>query len=473
MQSQPNILWLTLESVRADHTPFYGYERNTTPNLQELSRRDDATVLHNGITASNWTRPSTASILTGTHYSTHNTGGRGARGTKLPDALHTLPEQLSAAGYQTALFSPAPQISNDTGLDRGFQHYVQIGLDPADFLPHSPETTDSWVCLFHHFLQEPTLDPRKLKRTVGDDTNYLQKRKVRRWADDIESTNQPFFAYAHIWSPHQPFQPIREFREAFSDEIEYGCNEAYDLAREEYTNLTTKIANNHSFSQSEWEAIKAMYDSEILYADQTLGEIVDIFEAVSNRDLVIVVTADHGELFGEHGVISHKITLHDGVTRVPMVVVGIEGIADGPEKMTQHIDLTYTLAELTDTMTDQFEGRDIRDPNRPYAISQRREWEFSDYTDINPDFDHSRYIKEPHTAVRTDDYKYLQSDSQQILYELPDESENAIDDYPSVAEEMSAIIDSEGIEWDELFEENAATFDEATRKQLEDLGYLA
>jgi len=185
------------------------------------------------------------------------------------------------------------------------------------------------------------------------------------------------------------------------------------------------------------------------------------------------VTADHGELFGEKGIISHKIVLHDGVIKVPMIVVGVDDIVDGPETMTQHIDLTQTIGAITDTLSDQFEGRDIRAGDREYAISQRREWEFSDYTDINPDFDHSHLIKEPHTAVCTPDHKYIESSSNRVLYELPDETTNVVEGYPDLAAELAAHIEAENIEWDELFEENVATFDDETKDRLRDLGYLA
>lgn len=471
MNHQPNILWLSLESVRADHTPMYGYTRNTTPHLEALGQRDDATVFHNGIAASNWTRPSTASMLTGTHYSTHNTGGRSARGTKLPDFLDTLPQLLRDTGYHTALFSPAPQISADTGLDRGFEYYTQLRMRRENFLPSGDDTWDSWVCAFNHLLDNPTLDPRALKEDLEGNTNGLLYRKVKKWSRTV-SDRQPFFAFAHIWSPHNRFWPPRTFRDAFTDDIEFETRAAFDFAVSEYDDLAAKIANDHSFTDDEWEAIKAMYDAEILHADYTLDKIVQRVRSVSDRDLVIVVTGDHGELFGEKGVISHKIVLHDAVIRVPMVVVGIDGVADGPEMMTQHIDLTYTLASITDTVTDQFAGRDIRSDDRPYAISQRREWDFSEYTDINPDFDHSRYIKEPYTAVSTATHKYIESESHRHLYERPDETTDLIEEAPDIAADLSERIDEEGIEWPEAFQNNEATFDESTREHLHDLGYL-
>jgi uncharacterized sulfatase len=473
MAERPNVLWVSLESVRADHTPLYGYERNTTPNLRALSQRDDATVLRNGVAASNWTRPSTASMMTGTHYSTHNTGGRGAAGTRLPDSLDTLPGLLSDAGYHTALFSTGRQIGPDTGLDRGFDHYSEIGMELSNFSPAGDSTLDSWRCAVESFLERPTLDPRELAKDVRNNNDYLLRRKVERWAKRTAPQNQPFFAYTHIWAPHQLFLPVRRFLHSFEDEIEMGVEAAYELAENGYADLTSKIAHGTSFSDREWEGVKAMYDSEILYADYILDKLVTATEQASDRDLVVVVTADHGELFGEQGIISHKIVLDDGVIRVPMVVLGIEDVVDGPAQVTQHIDLSTTVAELTGVRTEQFEGRDIRASQRKYGISQRREWEFSDYTAVNPEFDHSRYFKDPYTAVRTASHKYLESESRQELYELPDEETDVIESHPELADDLSQVIEEEGIEWFEPSDDDEATFSDATREHLRELGYLS
>jgi len=87
--TRPNILWLSLESVRADHTSLYGYTRDTTPFLRELSNRRDATILDPMIAASNWTPASTASMLTGTHLSTHQVGQDGTANHSLPSEIKT------------------------------------------------------------------------------------------------------------------------------------------------------------------------------------------------------------------------------------------------------------------------------------------------------------------------------------------------------------------------------------------------
>lgn len=473
MDAPPDILWVTLESLRADHTPLYGYDRDTTPNLRQLAEREDATVLSNGIAASNWTRPSSASMLTGTHYSTHNTGGRGAAGTSLPGTLDTLPQLLSQAGYETALFSTARQVSDDTGLARGFDTYEDVQMEPSNFSPFGDYTLDSWRCLVSHFLKDPTLRPSELKKDVRNNNDYLLARAVERWASNRQARSDPFFAYAHIWSPHQLFLPVRRYIDEFTEDIEFDAHAAYDLAEDRYSDLASLIANGVSFSDDEWAAIKAMYDAEIRYADRTFHSVITSAQAASERDLIVVVTADHGELFGERGVVSHKIILHDGVIRVPMVVAGLEDVVDGPEMVTGHVDLSTTLADVAGVRTDQFEGRDIRSGDREYAISQRREWDFSEYREINPAFDASEYIEEPHTAVRTATHKYIESESHRILYELPEETTDVIDENEKIASELSAVIEQEGIEWFETSPQSDATFDEETRAHLRELGYMS
>ena len=116
----PSILWLSLESVRADHTSLCGYARRTTPFLESLSQEPTAVTFDPMIASSMWTPASTASLLTGTHLSTHQLGQDGRAEYPPSSALDTLPERLSDVGYQTALFTANDYISSKTGLSRGF-----------------------------------------------------------------------------------------------------------------------------------------------------------------------------------------------------------------------------------------------------------------------------------------------------------------------------------------------------------------
>lgn len=476
MARGPDILWVTLESVRADHTPLYGYERDTTPHLRELSGRADATVLEEGISASMWTPASSASMLTGTHLSTHNVGRDGKGEKKLPDRIDTFPELLRRAGYETALFSSVSYLDAATGLDRGFEHSQYLRMERSNFSHLDAVGRDSWRCCVRRWAERPTIRPGELAKDLSDDKNCLVARQAKRWFRRQYSGDRPFFVYAHVFSPHHAYLPIRRFIDAFADEIEMDVWDAYSLSERVYADaesINSRIANGLQLSESEWEAIEALYDSEILYADHTANEIVEAAESASTGDLIIVVTADHGDLFGECGLIGHSLVLHDGLIKVPMLVIGIDDIEDGDGKLSQHVDLTYTLASVTGTLTDQFEGRDLRDPDRDCAISQRGSAALEAYTKHNPEFETSQFFEDPYTSVRTTDHKYVTNHRKSVLYELPDEQTNVMEEYPSIVESLAERLVQEGIDWSKRPDQEPAEFSSSARSRLRDLGYLS
>lgn len=473
MSERPDVLWLSLESVRADHTSLHGYGRSTTPNLRRMSRRADATTLDPVVAASMWTPASTASMLTGTHMSTHQVGQDGKCEKKLPESIETLPERLRDSGYATALFSPTYYIGPETGLDRGFEHVESITLDKRDFLGYDSLARDNIGCAVRALRGYPTTDLAELKREISNTKNSLLFRRFRRWA--AEQGDAPFFAYGHVPSPHHPYHATARFREALAEEAGVDPEAAKRLSREVYTGtegIRRLMAAGLDLTDEQWRAIKAMYDAEIRYADETVDRIVSAARAASDRRLVVVVTGDHGDLFGEYGLIGHNLVLHDGLTRVPGLVLGIDGVVDTPETVTQHIDLTRTVAAATGVDTDQFYGRDLREGPRPYAISQRGVAHLDEYTKHDSSFDTTRFFTEPFTAVRTPAWKYLENDARRILYDLPDETTDVSDDHPDVAADLSGVIEDEGVDWDADHDAGAVEFDETAKERLEDLGYL-
>jgi len=476
MRAKPDIAWLSLESVRADHTSLHGCHRDTTPHLQRLSERSDATALNLSCSASMWTPASTASILTGTHMSTHQVGRDGKAKKKLPPSVETLPQLLTRQGYETALFSTNPYISSDTGLDRGFDYTERVGISESSFRGFDSVARDSWLSALRRLAEEPTLQPSRLKTRVQSSKNYLLSRRVERWFEERYSRRDPFFAYAHVPSPHHNYRPPAKFFDAYAAEIGVDPDDARKLSRAVYTGsegIKRRMANGLNLSGRQLEAIEALYDAEIEYADTTAHEIITAARSVSDRPLVIVVTGDHGDLFGERGLIGHNLVLHDGLIRVPVVVAGIDGVEDDGETMSQHVDVTYTLASICSVQSEQFEGRDLRNPERPYAISQRGTAHLDAYTEHNPDFDVSRFFENPVTCVRTPEWKYLESDSRRVLYDLPDEETDRKEAHPEVVEELSEIITTERIDWDSSAGGESVEFDGSTRSQLEDLGYLS
>ncbi|MXR53003.1 sulfatase-like hydrolase/transferase [Halovenus sp. WSH3] len=474
MTARPNVLWISLESVRADHTSLHGYDRDTTPNLDRISRRPDATVLDPVVSGSMWTPASTASMLTGTHMSTHQLGADGKCERKLLPSVETLPERLSEQGYRTGLFTPTYYIGPETGLDRGFDHVDDLSIRQEDFFGYDAATRDRIVSALRCVRGRPTTDIATLKEEITRGKNYLLERRFDRWGHD--GSTAPFFAYAHVPSPHHPYNPVTKFRDVFTDEIGMSAAEAAELSESVYTGtdgIRRRMARGLDLSDSEWEAITALYDAEIRYADSTAGELISTAASLSRRPLVIVVTGDHGDLFGELGLIGHNLVLHDGLTHVPGLVVGIDDVVDDSETVTQHIDLTRTVGAVTGVPTEEFEGRDIRSAQRPYAISQRGVAHLDEYTKHDERFDTSRFFEAPFTAVRTPDWKYLENDERAVLHDLPDERTDVLDGHPAVADELSGYIDAEGIDWGAEERAESVEFSEQARDQLRDLGYLA
>lgn len=473
MSSQPNILWLTLESVRADHTSLHGYRRDTTPNLREMSTAPDAEIIDPVISASMWTPASTASMLTGTHMSTHQLGRDGKCERKLSPSIETLPQRLSNIGYQTALFSPTHYISHETGLDRGFEHVESIYIRKSNFIGYDSTARDSIYCSLRCVLESRTSDISGIKKEISNSKNYLLERRFNRWFSN--QVTEPFFAYIHIPSPHHPYYPVAKFRDEYISDIQTSERDAAGLSESVYTGtegIRRRMAAGLDLSDAEWEAIEAMYDAEIRYADYTAKQLVSTAQLAADGPLVVIVTADHGDLFGEYGLIGHNLVLHDGLTRVPGLVIGIEDIVDPPKTVTQHIDLTYTVASAAGISLEQFQGRDLRDPSRPYAISQRGIAHLGEYTKYDDTFDSSRFFKEPVTSVRTTDWRYLENKNRQVLYDLPDEESNVANKYPDIVAELSKVIEDEDIDWTRNVEGGSVEFSEEARSRLNDLGYL-
>lgn len=469
----PNVLWISLESVRSDHTSLYGYHRRTTPHLESLSKRPDATKLDPMISSSMWTPASTASMLTGTHMSTHQVGQDGRAKQPLRSSIKTLPELLSKDGYNTVLFSTNAYIGKNTGLDRGFDHIEYSGFKTDHFKSMDSLMLDSIYTVLRCFIHSPTVSLNKFKRKLSSAQNNLLESRLSRWVNQNDRRD-PFFAYAHVPSPHHPYFPPSEYIDSISAELNIATSEAINRVHEIYYDakeIKKRMANGLDISDETWEIIKALYDAEIKFADKTVGNIVKKVEEESDRPTLIIIVGDHGDLFGEYGLIGHNLVLHDGVIKVPGLVIGLDGVEDTEDSLTQHIDLTYTVASLTDVLTDQFQGRDLRNPDRPYAISQRGVGHLDDYKKHNPSFDTSNIFSDPFTSVRTTDYKLLSSESGQMLYCLPDEEKDVSKDNAKNLELLNSYLDKEGINW-QTAEEKEIDFDKSTKERLRRLGYI-
>lgn len=433
----PNILWVTLDSVRADHTSLHGYRRDTTPELAHLAATDDGLSFSRCFAHSTRTPVSVPSMLTGTYPSHHQVGiGEGPCGN-IPESMTTVPEMLAERGYHTTCISQNLYAGEATGLDKRFHEYINPSFS------YDLQTYPHILSLLKYCLQawkhSGGLSADKQRHPTSYIINDVAKRKLK----SLELHPNPFFLYIHDNTPHRPYLPPRSFVDQYLDHVQIDAGEALAFAKDMHENTYEYIANGLPFSDDEWEMLLAMYDSVLAYTDACLGSLLDYVQS-NLENTVIVVTSDHGELFGEHGLLGHHIVLNDAVTHVPLVVYGLPELVDQTEEIVQHIDIMQTLVELAGADTTQFRGVDLRSDQRSYAISQDlrgtvENEDTQDYQRIlkhNSNFDTSKYHQSMLTALRTKEFKLLHTDENTSLHRLPDETEDVSAENPEKQTEL-------------------------------------
>ena len=466
MSSRPNVIWVTLESTRADHTTMGGHDRDTTPNLAALANDDAGRSFDDCFAHGIWTLSSSASILTGTYPSYH---GAGMGAEAIPGSVPTIPERLRDAGYATACFSPNSHLSSATDLDRGFDRFEWVSssslTDAVD-----TRTLLKYACNLRRHGGGLTLDPQK------HTPDYLLNDRAKRWVRNTAGGDEPLFLYVHFGGPHRPYHPPRRLASRFCEEIDTDVDAAYDRSLDVHDRLFEYVAKGCTLSDDEYAALSALYDGEIAHADEFVGDLVETVQDAL-EDTIVVVTADHGELFGEQGLLAHQIAVDDAVSHVPLVVHGSDALANVDAGPVQHADVMRTLLELADAPVDGLQGHDLRQEKRDFAVIQRggerARRNLDRIADLDDRFDPSRYHRAPLSAIRTGEFKLLYSEDAVDLYRLPDEETDVAAAYPNVAERLESEIE----DWLErtgraASDEVEASFSEDMESQLADLGYI-
>lgn len=438
------------------------YRRDTTPALRKLASQGQSFT--QCMSHTNWTLASTTSILTGTYPSHH---GVGMGEMALPTSLTTAPALFSDSGYHTACLSRNTYISETTDLVRDFDEYEWID---ARTMLSSAGLRTSLKYLLNIRRHSAGFDWDTGKHS----TPFLMNDVAKRWISRFVKNDSPFFFYLHYNEPHRPYYPPLPYLKTYTEDIEMSAKEAAAFSMDVHYNAEEFIANGCDFSEDEWDALYAMYDAEIRYTDECLRRLYS-YANECVEDLIFVVTSDHGQLFGEQDMLFHKNSLlHDGLINVPLVVSGLdEELVVDDDDLVQHADLMQTLCELYGSASDQFQGVNLTEEGRQYTISQRSPEDFEEYLEYNEDFDTNRYPNDLLTALRTNEYKYYQSDDGSLLHNLPDEDNNVLDAKPEIEERLGSwLSDWLGSEGKRVSDRKDAEFSEVEKSQLRELGYL-
>lgn len=343
----PNVFVVLLDTLRADHLGAYGYPRKTSPRMDELAR--EAVLFERAYSTSNWTRPAVASLHTSTLPSRH---GVTDQEHGLPTSLSLLAECLRGGGYRTGFFSVGANTEPADGYWRGVDHFY-FATTPAVLA----RTT-----LFANvvFGLVPPLDRALAKRrptggsVTADPTDPENiTYEALRWAQAAEK-DRPLFAYIHYMGPHRPYSPPSPFDRAFS---QLGMVPRLSIPPEE-------SAGPNALTPEDRGQMIAQYDAEILWHDGQVGALLDgLRQAGRLDDAVVVLTADHGEAFGEHGLWAHGTGLFEEIVHIPLIVWrsgSVAGLAGRVALPVSLQDIAPTLTQLALGKTpSSFEGESL------------------------------------------------------------------------------------------------------------------
>lgn len=459
-----NVILVVLDTVRG-LTTVPAHEA-LLPTMASLA--DEGTEFDRVFTSAPWTLPSHASLLTGTYTSNHDTHGQNP---VLDGSLTTLAGVFSANGYETRAVSNNTWISDEFGFDRGFDDFRHAWrTDTAEGGSRSPATSidDEWRTRVTAALR-------------ADDTTDRALEWIAR------STDRPFFLFLNYIDAHFKYAPPEEY---VSGRLPPG----YDYARalDVLEDPRAYDAGEVALTSTELAALRALYRGELAYLDANIGRLVDGLRANGMWDnTLLVVTSDHGENVGEHGLVGHQYGLFDTLLHVPLVIAGgsFDAVDSGTDRPVQLLDLPTTLLDEVEIDAPGYRSQSQGRSFHPESTEPHRDHVMSEYISPQPDIDtmRNRYgdlpprldsldQRLPLRAVRTDRWKLVAgADGSRSLYDLAsDPSETA--DVAKRHTETIDRLDAALTEWleslDPSLSDSSTTISAESEERLRNLGYL-
>jgi arylsulfatase A-like enzyme len=272
-ERRPNIILISIDTLRPDHLSAYGYPIDTSPTLTGLAR--EGVTFANAYSTASWTAPAVVSLLTSAlpirHGVVHGVIRQGSLFGQetVPTDFPILADTLRQNGYRTLGVAANVHMEGAFGFARGFDRYSCPGFVDAD-----------------RVLEE-----------------------VRTWKPEIDS-GQPYFAWVHFFDPHEPYVA----REPWLTEFLKGRPRHPDLENRP----SARIFESMHLSPERLDYVKLLYDSEIRYTDDYVAQVMR--ELGTTDDDLVIVVSDHGEEFGEHGLFAHGSSLNEASVRIPLIM---------------------------------------------------------------------------------------------------------------------------------------------------------
>ena len=356
----PNVILISLDTVRADHLSLYGYARDTTPNLRKFAQ--ESTVFSNAISSSDMTLSSHASMFTGLYPSQHGAHwavGKEAlalhreSGMRLPENSRTLAAILSDRGYRTiGIVANTGYLQHAFQIDQGFQYYSQpnavLFLERREFFYLRTNLSS----LMGRFYPRSMSD---LESTRAADINREALQLLRQKKRD----QRPLFLFLNYMDAHEPYFPPAPYDSRYPGKDPTFTSDQY---------YSLQIDANHQirpYTARDRRRDESQYDGGIAYIDASLRDLfAKLKELGLYDDSVIIVTSDHGQSFGEKQLVGHGSSVYQEQVRVPLIIkYPARHQALVRNDLVSHVDLLPTILDLLgDKIPPSLPGRSLRAP---------------------------------------------------------------------------------------------------------------
>lgn len=293
----PNLLLITLDTLRADHLPSYGYERHTGPNIDRLA--EGGALFESAFSTSSWTLPAHASMFTGRLPSEHKADWTEPLDGRYP----TLAEALAAQGYRTGAFSAnTSYVAPEWGLARGFSRFEAYG---------NSIVADAATTIYGKKLAVNLLPRLGYNDIPGRKRASEVNRQLLDWLS--QSDSQPFFAFLNYFDLHDPYLTVAPYETQFSEKVTRG-----ELINFQFQ--AGSFRRKPVLTPEEIQTEIDSYDGCLAYLDAQLGELLaELARRGMDKNTLVVVTSDHGEAFGNHDLFGHGNSLYVETLHVPLI----------------------------------------------------------------------------------------------------------------------------------------------------------
>ncbi len=452
--NRPNIILVTFDGLAASNMSVYGYDRKTTPFISRWS--ENATVFTKAEASSNFTTPAVASLMTGKRVWTHQTYHiEGTKPTR--SSVESLPAVLKENGYFNIALVVNPFASVKVlGMSNSFDIAPSATWfsESASLLGWKFGIIDVMLARvfgdkirMHNWILKNEFIFSKFLNLISRNINQTEVPPEKAFNNLLEIMDsnipKPFFAWIHIFPPHDPYLPPRPFRGSFNPSSELRSYKRQEALVEESYKYLFQYRRYPEEMQQAVNLMRDYYDESITYIDKRFEDFIEKLNKRNIENTVVILAADHGESF-KHGYFTHGGPfLYEQVTHVPLIIKET-GQTTGKVvgDLVEQIDIPVTILDLANIPAYSWmEGRSFLPLLRGEKLPQLPA--FSMNFEENPSRGHQ--ITRGSIAVWEGDYKliYYLKRNEYLLFNMsrdPDELDNLIKKEPEIGDHLRNLI---------------------------------